>query len=172
MKSTVRRAAFSAVLSALATVFAVIEFSIPALFVSLPGLKLGLANAVILFAVRKASFSEAFFVTAVKVAVTALLSGSVSGFFYSASGSLLAFLGMAAINALLKEKVGTVGVSVVGAFLHNAGQFFVSLFFFGAAALYYLPFLLFFGVITGAVTGIAAHFVILAVNKAEIKLKY
>lgn len=171
MKSTAGRTASAAVLGVLAVAFTVIEFSVPTGF-TLPGLKLGLANTVILFAVRRRKTAEAFFVTLTKVAASALLSGSVSGFLYSLSGSALAFLGMAAINALLKEKVGTVGVSVVGAFLHNAGQFFVSLFFFGAAALYYLPFLLFFGVITGAVTGIAAHFVILAVNKAENKMKY
>lgn len=171
MKSTAGRTASAAVLGVLAVVFTVIEFSVPIGF-ALPGLKLGLANTVILFAVRRRKTAEAFFVTLTKVAASALLSGSVSGFLYSLSGSALAFLGMAAINALLKEKAGTAGVSVTGAVLHNFGQWAVSLLFFGAAAVYYLPFLLFFGTVTGIITGICAHFVILAVNKAENKMKY
>ncbi|MBQ2946197.1 MAG: Gx transporter family protein [Clostridia bacterium] len=167
-----RRAALPAILGALAVVLTVAEFMLPPLSLpALPGIRLGLANVAIIFAIRRCSLKTAVFVAAIKLFASALLSGTVSGFLFSAAGTLLSFSAMVILVRTLGDAVGETGVSVAGAFMHNVGQSAVSLFLFGSAVLYYLPFLFFSSVITGIVTGTAAHFALLAADKSKFTVK-
>ena len=147
-----RKVVHMGMLIALALVLSFIESQIPA-FVAVPGMKLGLANIAIVFALYSLGFREALGVSLIRVVLSAILFGSVVSGLYSAAGAILSLLGM----ALLKKSgfFGTVGVSVSGAVLHNLGQIGIACFILRTQALvYYLPFLILSAVLSGVVIGI------------------
>ena len=149
-----RKVVHMGMLIALAMVLSFIESQIPA-FVAVPGMKLGLANIAIVFALYSLGFREALGVSLIRVVLSAILFGSVVSGLYSAAGAILSLLGM----ALLKKSgfFGTVGVSVSGAVLHNLGQIGIACFILKTQALvYYLPFLILSAVVAGVVIGIIA----------------
>ncbi len=149
-----RKVVHMGMLIALAMVLSFIESQIPA-FVAVPGMKLGLANIAIVFALYSLGFREALGVSLIRVVLSAILFGSVVSGLYSAAGAILSLLGM----ALLKKSgfFGTVGVSVSGAVLHNLGQIGIACFILRTQALvYYLPFLILSAVVAGVVIGIIA----------------
>lgn len=149
-----RKIVHMGMLIALAMVLSFIESQIPA-FIAVPGMKLGLANIAIVFALYSLGFKEALGVSLIRVVLSAILFGSVVSGLYSAAGAILSLLGM----ALLKKSgfFGTVGVSVSGAVLHNLGQIGIACFILRTQALvYYLPFLILSAVVAGVVIGIIA----------------
>lgn len=149
-----RKVVHMGMLIALAMVLSFIESQIPA-FIAVPGMKLGLANIAVVFALYSLGFREALGVSLIRVVLSAILFGSVLSGLYSAAGAILSLLGM----ALLKKSgfFGTVGVSVSGAVLHNLGQIGVACFILKTQALvYYLPFLILSAVVAGVVIGIIA----------------
>ena len=152
-------------LIALAMVLSFIESQIPA-FIAVPGLKLGLANIAIVFALYSLGFKEALGVSIIRVVLSALLFGSVLSGAYSAAGALVSLTGM----ALLKKTnlFGTVGVSVFGAVLHNLGQIGLAWLILKTQALaYYLPFLLFSAVAGGIVIGIVSAVLVERIGGGE-----
>ena len=149
-----RKVVHMGMLIALAMVLSFIESQIPA-FIAVPGIKLGLANIAVVFALYSLGFREALGVSLIRVVLSAILFGSVLSGLYSAAGAILSLLGM----ALLKKSgfFGTVGVSVSGAVLHNLGQIGIACFILRTQALvYYLPFLILSAVVAGIVIGIIA----------------
>lgn len=119
----------------------------------LPGFRLGLANIVIMIVFFAVSPAEAWIASAARVLVTALLFGNPVSFFFSASGALLSLLGMAALRRLLRGRVSFIGVSMLGAALHNTGQICAAMLIFGYGVISYLPVLLVASVALGAVCG-------------------
>ncbi len=149
-----RKVVHMGMLIALAMVLSFIESQIPA-FIAVPGIKLGLANIAVVFALYSLGFREALGVSLIRVVLSAILFGSVLSGLYSAAGAILSLLGM----ALLKKSgfFGTVGVSVSGAVLHNLGQIGIACFILRTQALvYYLPFLILSAVVSGVVIGIVS----------------
>ena len=149
-----RKVVHMGMLIALAMVLSFIESQIPA-FIAVPGLKLGLANIAVVFALYRLGFREALGVSLIRVVLSAILFGSVVSALYSAAGAVLSLAGM----ALLKKTgfFGTVGVSVSGAVLHNLGQIGIACLILRTQALvYYLPFLILSAVAAGVVIGIVS----------------
>lgn len=149
-----RKVVHMGMLIALAMVLSFIESQIPA-FIAVPGIKLGLANIAVVFALYSLGFREALGVSLIRVVLSAILFGSVLSGLYSAAGAILSLMGM----ALLKKSgfFGTVGVSVSGAVLHNLGQIGIACFILRTQALvYYLPFLILSAVVASIVIGIIA----------------
>ena len=149
-----RKVVHMGMLIALAMVLSFIESQIPA-FIAVPGLKLGLANIAVVFALYRLGFREALGVSLIRVVLSAILFGSVVSGLYSAAGAILSLAGM----ALLKKTgfFGTVGVSVSGAVLHNLGQIGIACLILRTQALvYYLPFLILSAVAAGVVIGIVS----------------
>jgi len=145
-------------LIALALILSFIETQIPA-FVAVPGVKIGLANIVVLFALYGFGFKEAIVISILRVFLSSLMFGSVLSLGYSLSGALLSLFGM----ALLKKTrlFGSVGVSVVGGVLHNLGQIITACFILETnVVVYYLPFLILSGTIAGVVVGLVAALVL------------
>lgn len=143
---------------ALALVLSFIEAQIPA-FVAIPGVKIGLANIVVLFALYSLGFKEALIISILRVLLSSLMFGSVLSLAYSLSGALLSLFGM----ALLKKTrfFGSVAVSVVGGVLHNLGQILTACFILETnVVVYYLPFLILSGTIAGVVIGLVAALVL------------
>ncbi len=155
MKSA--RIAYIAVLGALSVVFGYIESLFP-FPVAIPGVKLGISNIVVLFALLKMNKSDAFFVLIIKVLVCSLLFSGMNGFFYSVSGGILSFLAM--ISALQFD-LSEIGASMAGGVFHNVGQILAAAVILRSlSAFYYLPVLLLSGIIVGGIVGILCKTII------------
>ena len=153
-----RKVVHMGMLITLAMILSFIESQIPA-FIAIPGMKIGLANIAIVFALYTLGFRNALVISLIRVVLSALLFGSVVSLAYSLAGALLSLAGMALLRK--SSLFGVVGVSVCGAVLHNLGQIGIAWLILKTQALvYYLPFLLFSAVAGGVVIGIAAAVVI------------
>ena len=153
-----RKIARMGLLVALSMILSYVESLIPA-FVAVPGVKVGLANIVVIFALYTLAPIEALIVSLLRVILSSFLFGSVLSLLYSLSGALLSLGGMILMKKL--KIFSTTVVSVTGGVLHNVGQILVACLVLETdVLLYYLPVLILSGVITGAVIGIIASLVI------------
>jgi len=149
-----REAALLGIFVAYALVISLIERMIPLSF-SIPGIRLGLANVVVLMAMYLFTLPRAFLLMVLKCLLAAIFAGSPTALFYSLGGSLLSFAVMAVFIRLFHENISPIGVSVAGAALHNIGQILVACLLIKSwVVLLYLPVLLLIGIGTGAVIGI------------------
>lgn len=140
-----------AMLVCLAMVLSIIESFIPLSFV-VPGIKLGLANLVVLCGIYVLSFKQALMLAVLKCVMTAWIFGSFPAFLYSIVGTMLSFFVM---WVLVRGKVGTIAVSCVGAVCHNLGQIAVAALIIGSInVLYYLPVLIVLGALAGLLIGL------------------
>ena len=140
-----------AVTVTIAMILSFIESRIPPL-VAIPGIKVGLANIAVIFALYKLGVGAAISVSLVRVALVALLFGSPVSMIYSLAGAVLSF----AVMLLLKKlaPLSEVGVSVAGGIAHNVGQIaMASILMETAVVIYYLPFLLLSGTLAGIAVG-------------------
>lgn len=149
------RLALLSMLLGCAIIAGVVERSIPVDF-AVPGVKLGLANVVILFALYRLKPGEVFILAMLKCLLTSLFIASFTALVYSACGSLLSFAVMTVMLKAGKNLFSPVGISVAGAICHNIGQILASSFVLGSFMVAtYLPVLLISGVITGVIVGVA-----------------
>ncbi|MEG1858493.1 MAG: Gx transporter family protein [Pseudoflavonifractor sp.] len=149
-----------ALLTAVAVVLGYIERLIP-MPGGIPGIKLGLANTVLLYAIYLLDTKSAVILMLLKVGLTGLMYGGVSAMLFSLGGGVLSLAMMLLVKTVSGSKISIVGVSVVGAVFHNVGQVAVAAIMVSTAALMaYVPFLLVAAVITGVLTGIAAKYAI------------
>ena len=147
-----------ALTTAIALVLSFIESQIPA-FVAVPGVKMGVANIAIVYALYRLGWKEAALISLIRVVLVSLLFGSAASFLYSLAGAVLSLLGM----ALLKKtgKFTEIVVSVAGGVLHNIGQIAMASIILETDALrYYLPFLLVSGILAGVVIGLISGILI------------
>ena len=147
-----------ALTTAIALVLSFIESQIPA-FVAVPGVKMGLANIAIVYALYRLGWKEAALISLIRVVLVSLLFGSAASFLYSLAGAVLSLLGM----VLLKKtgKFTEIVVSVAGGVLHNIGQIAMASIILETDALrYYLPFLLVSGILAGVVIGLISGILI------------
>lgn len=150
-----KKIAYISMFSALAIVFGYIESLFPA--APVPGIKLGLSNIVILFAIYRMDKASAFFIMLIKVLVTSLLFSGLNVFLYSLFGGLLSLVAMVGF----KKIFSVIGVSMIGGVCHNIGQLLVASFMMQTSAVFvYLPALLISGIIVGFVTGTVCNIVL------------
>ena len=148
-----KRIAKFALLVALAMVLSWLESLIP-VSSAIPGVKLGLTNLVVLFALYRMGGKDAIILSLIRVVLVSLTFGNAFAFFYSFSGALLSFL----IMWLMKKsgRFSTVGVSVAGGVGHNIGQILTAAIVLRSSGIfYYLPVLLLSGVAAGIGIGLA-----------------
>lgn len=151
-----RRWACVGVLAALALVFGYIETFVP-LPVPVPGVKLGLANIVVLAALVLLDVRSAAVVALVKVLAAGFLFGNPFMMLYSAGGTALAFAAMVALTRI--RGLSLVLVAVVGAVLHNVGQLVVASVVLGTPLVWVTaPFLAIAACVTGALSGMATRY--------------
>ena len=157
MKNT-KKLTTLAVTVSVAMILSFVESRIPA-FVAIQGVKVGLANIAVIFALYKMGWREAIAVSIVRVFLVALLFGSAVSLAYSIAGAVISLSLM-----ILLKKLGIfteIAVSVVGGISHNIGQILVAFLIFDTdAVFYYLPFLLVSGVIAGIAVGVASALLI------------
>ena len=148
---------------ALAMIMSYIESLFPLNF-AVPGIKMGLANIVIIFLLYRMGFGAACVVSLIRVFLVSLLFGNVMMMAYSIAGAVLSL----GLMFLLKKsgKFSVVGVSIAGGVAHNAGQIIMAIILLGAKQIaYYLPVLAVTGTVTGVLIGIAASIVIKRIKR-------
>ncbi len=149
------RVAYFGVFTALALIFSYIETLIPVNF-GIYGVKLGLANLIIVVALYKIGIGEAFLLSVVRVVLSGFLFGNYFSIIYSLAGGMLSL----AVMSLLKRSGGFsgMGVSIAGGVFHNIGQLIVAMLVVETfSVIYYVPVLLTAGMLAGLVIGIAAN---------------
>ena len=151
--SAASRTALYGLLGALALVLSAAENMIPPVPVLPPGAKLGLSNLVTMFAVNALGLAPALFITLLKSLFAGLTRGVLASVM-SLAGGLASTLAMWLVCRPRRQLAGAVGFGVVGAVAHNFGQFWVAFFLTTPAVVYYIPWLLLFGVLSGVLTGL------------------
>ena len=157
---SVHKIAILGVLTAAAIVIGIVESYIPS--IGIPGVKLGLANIMILITLYELGILEAVLVNALRVVVVGLVRGTIfgMGFFMSLTGAVLS-LGIMIVFYLLIKKFSIVGVSVIGAVFHVIGQILIAMIYLGTTyVFFYLPIIAISAIITGVLVGITANLII------------
>lgn len=135
-----------------ALILSYVESMLPSF--SVPGVKAGLANVAVVFALYALGGKNAAFVSLVRVFIVGVLFGSASSFVYSLTGAALSLFVM-----ILSRKTGLfspLGVSVAGGVAHNIGQLAAAaVVMHTSGVFYYLPVLLLSGAVSGALIGLA-----------------
>ena len=148
-----------AVLSAIALTIFMLEAQLPPL-VPLPGVKLGLANIVTVFAVFAMGPKEGAMVLAVRIFLGSVFAGNFSVILYSAAGGACAILVTIGLKRILKKNQLWVA-GCLGAAAHGLGQTAVAALMMGTSSvLLYLPILTVLSLITGLFTGLCAQFLV------------
>jgi len=151
-----RKLTLNSLLISLALVLSFIERFIPLnLLVPVPGLKLGFANIVTMFALFYLDIPSAITITALRCVLASIIFGGMSSLIYSLSGAFFALIIMILLKTGYKKTFSLVGISMGGAAAHNSGQIIAaSLMMKNTAVFAYLPVLLFTGIATGLITAI------------------
>ncbi len=154
MNTRTKKVALGGMLVAAAMMMSYLESLLP-ISLGIPGIKPGLANMVVIFAMVRLGVRPAAAISLVRVVLMSILFGSVSAAMYSLAGAVLSL----AVMALL-HKTGwfsTLGVSICGAVSHNAGQIVVAALMLETKEIvYYFPALAISGVVTGVLIGVLA----------------
>ena len=153
-------------MAAVAMMLSYIEALLPPVYSAVPGIKLGLANIAVISALYSVDPKSAALIALVRVALSALLFGSVMSFIYSFSGAVLSL----AVMILLKKSAlfSAVGVSVAGAVMHNVGQVLCAVIILGTAEIgYYLIFLSVSAVVSGVLVGLVSALLIKKLKPAN-----
>ena len=156
MKKT-KRLVLLAMLTAVAMILSYVESLLPS--VGIPGVKMGLANIAVIFALFRFGWKEAAALSLVRVVLVRLLFGSVGAMLYSLAGAVLSLAVMALLRRI--DRFSTVGISVAGGVAHNAGQILMAMLILQTKQLLgYLPVLAVSGIAGGVLTGLAAALLI------------
>jgi len=153
-----QQVALSGLLTSLMLVFGLIERQFP-LTAAIPGVKLGLANSVLLYSLYMLGVKQSFILMLLKALMSWLIYTNMSAMFYSLGGG---FLSLVVMILLFKMKdVSIIGVSALGAVFFNVGQILVAVVMLNTPQLIvtYLPILMISGVVTGVLTGVVAKMV-------------
>ncbi len=158
MRAETKRIALSGLLVSVMLVLGYVESLIP-LGAAIPGIKIGLANSVLLYAIYVLGAKRAFVLMIVKVLLSGLTFGGVNAMMYSLAGGLLSMAAMLIVRRI--PGTGILGVSVSGAAMHNLGQVALAMLILHTGKLvYYMAALVVMGVATGVLTGVVAHSVL------------
>ena len=156
MKKT-KRLVLLSMLTAVAMILSYVESLLPS--VGIPGVKMGLANIAVIFALFRFGWKEAAALSLVRVVLVSLLFGSVGAMLYSLAGAVLSLAVMALLRRI--DRFSTVVISVAGGVAHNAGQILMAMLILQTKQLLgYLPVLAVSGIAGGVLTGLAAALLI------------
>lgn len=155
MPSPAKKLSFGGVMIALAAIFSYVENLFP-ISLGVPGVKLGLANIVTLFALYVSGLPAAAAVSLLRVTLVSFMFGNPASALYSLAGAIASLLTMAALKK--SGRFSILGVSMAGGVVHPAAQLLVAMKISGTASLLaYLPVLIVAGLIAGFLMGLAAH---------------
>lgn len=151
----------------LALIIFTVEAQIPPI-APIPGIKLGLANVINLVAMYMIGRKESFTILVLRIVLSSIFAGNITGFMYSLSGGLVCFLFISVMSLFFKENRIWI-VSVFGAIGHNVGQIMIACFIMRTALIvWYLPVLMISAVITGFFTGSVAQVTLKQLRKTGV----
>ena len=158
-----KKIAYLGVMLTLALILGYVERIIP-FNIGIAGVKIGLANIIVLLLLKHYSLGAALTVNILRIVIVNLLFGSVVSLLFSLFGGILSTLAM---YLMLKTKIfGEVGISAVGGVVHKLGQTLAaSLLVSSGTVLRLLPYLMLFGELSGILCGIAAAIILKAEHK-------
>ena len=145
-----------ALLTTVALIIFVVESYIP-VPVPIPGIKLGLANIITVYAAFTMTAADAVLILVCRIVLGSLFTGTAVSMIYSLGGGALCIAVTLLLSKILSDKQIWIA-SVCGAICHNIGQLAVASVVMGTLAVFaYLPALMISAVVTGAFTGFAAQ---------------
>ncbi len=142
-------------LLALSVVLNLVESCIPIIGGIIPGIKLGLANVIIIFVIYVFGFKEALFLSITRVFLVGILRSGLFNiiFFFSLIGALFSLVFMTLVKKYTKLSI--VGISVIGSITHSIGQILVAIIGLNTInIIFYLPYLLILSIPTGIIVGL------------------
>ena len=168
MKLTTKQLTLCAVLTAMALALSYLENFFPlSLAIPIPGVKLGLANIVTVFALYVLGPGQAMLILLARCLLGAVFAGNMNALIFSLLGGVSAMLVMIGLSRW--RRLSVYGVSVGGAAAHNCGQVAAAVLTLGnTAPLYYLPILLGVSLFTGALTGLVTACLFRALAHANL----
>lgn len=152
MKMKTHKLTFLSIFSALAIILSFVESLLPPIWSSVPGIKMGLPNIIIIFLLYKFSVKQAAAVSGIRILTVAFLFGNLMTLVYSVSGAVLSLT----VMWLMKKcnLFSMVGVSIAGAVSHNIGQIIAAILILGTKEIgFYLPVLALSGTVAGIFVG-------------------
>ena len=162
-KVNIKHLSTLALMIALAFAFSYLESLIPFNF-GIPGIKLGIANLVVIVALYTLNYKDALFISIIRILLSGLAFSGPFAMIYSLIGGLLSFFVM--LVAKKSNKLSPIGVSALGGTVHNFGQILVAAVVMRTyRIIYYFPILMIVGLITGIVNGIIADIIIKRIAK-------
>lgn len=163
MRMNVMKLTKLGLLVTLALILSFLEAQVPPL-TAIPGIKLGLPNAAIVFLLYAVGEWEAGLVSLLRILLVSVLFGSLISLWYSAAGAILSL----AVMILLKKsrKFSCITVSTLGGVCHNIGQIAAACLITRTAELvYYLPVLLLSGTVAGVLIGLLSGIILKRMEK-------
>ena len=162
----IRQITIMGMLVALAMVLGFVETLIP-INLGIPGMKLGLANIVVVIALFLFDIKTAVVVSILRIILIAMTFGNMSMMFYSIAGASLSLLSMIAISKI--KSFSLISVSIVGGIMHNVGQIICAAFVVRTNGVFtYLPVLIIAGLVSGALIGIVAGLILVRLTNVKI----
>jgi len=167
--TNVKKLCYLALFCAIAIILSYIETMIPFQF-GIPGAKIGLANITSIILLFCLGFKEAFIVMLLRIFIVGITFTNLYMMLYSLAGGMLSLMMMALFYRT--KMFSNYIVSIIGGVFHNIGQLLIAMIFFNTTTfLYYLPYLLLIGTITGTIIGILSQIIYVKTNNYIIKQK-
>ncbi len=158
-----KKTAYYGIFAALAILMGYVEAVLP-MPVPIPGVKIGLSNIVVVLCMYVMGKKEAFYISIVRVVISALLFRGFVGLWYSLAGAFLSYAAMVFVYRFKDASI--IGVSVAGGVFHNIGQIIVACIILGRnVVLYLIPVLMVSGVAAGFAIGLVSKYCLRYVEK-------
>ena len=160
------KVAYFGVFTALALIFSYVETLIP-IHLGIPGVKLGLANLIIVITLYKMGTKEAYILSVVRIVLAGFIFANMFSILYSMAGGLLSLTVMVFLKRI--DKFSVMGISMAGGVFHNIGQLIMAAIVLESLSItYYLPVLLVSGVLTGFLIGFIANEMLKRLGKIQL----
>lgn len=155
MKNRSKTVALLGISAALALILAYVEILLQPLVPTIPGIKMGLPNIVIIFLLYRRGECCAAIVSFLRIILVGMLFGNALAMIYSMAGAILSLLTMMFLRRL--NLFSVVGASVAGSVAHNVGQIMIAIFLLDTLEVgYYLAILTVTGTLAGVFVGLCA----------------
>ena len=149
-------------LTAAALLFGYVEYLVPLNFIA-PGIKLGISNGIVLFLIIKSKYKAAIIINIARILLSGFLFATPFSLIFSLTAGVISTVAMILLNQF--KGFGVVGISVLGGIVHNIVQICVAYFTVGRGVVFYLPFLLFAGILAGMAVGFLVWIMLNKTNK-------
>lgn len=160
------KTAYFGVFTALALIFSYVETLVPIQF-GIPGVKLGLANLIIVILLYQRNVKEALLLSITRIVLSGFLFSNLFSILYSLAGGVLSLGVMAFLKK--QESFSVIGVSIAGGVAHNMGQLVIAMVVVETYRVgYYFPVLLIAGLLTGFAIGVIANEVLKRLNRLPL----